>query len=59
MDTASGARVDFLKLSYNYFQKQETREQTDEAQNTNLKQILLQLLSLSELNLWNVGAWKH
>lgn len=23
------------------------------------KQILLQLLSLSELNLWNVEAWKH
>lgn len=59
MDIVSEARADFLQLSSNYFPKQATREQTDEAQNINLKQILLQFLSLSKLKLWNVGAWKH
>lgn len=47
-----------MQHSYNYFQKQETREQADEAQNISLKQILLQLLGLSELNPWNAGGWK-
>lgn len=59
MDAVSGAKIDFLQHRYNYFQKQEIKEQTNEAQNISLKQILLQLLSLSKLNLWNAGAWKQ
>lgn len=55
MDAVSGAGVDFLQLSYNYSKgrRQENRRMKPK------KQILLQLLSLSELNLWNVEAWKH
>lgn len=37
MDTFSGARVDFLQPSKNYFQKQGTHEQTDKTQSINLK----------------------